>query len=576
MRVIHAGRWIFAAVMCLLATHSAWGGAPVVSTMRNVPAVASAQGFYLAPVTNAGGNKYPGDEAPSQVFEVLRPNNEAFTIGRLYTSCTCVTITAPTRTFRAGDRALLEMRNVRPTPQAGQVYALYVQITSPINAIIRIDTFVQSDRFRDPALANLPIPAVPATMAPEDLAFALDGEDPNAPDSPLPPERYTTPAPTMTARPAAPAITATPAAPRMSSTPTPTSISLMPSTPVTAAPSLSATTTTASATPMASGVELKPVTVEELRAAAAAAAAALQSPPPMSIIQTPGVPARTAMPITQPAPITGPSPSDSTLLSRASEPYGSFTSGPVIMPSSQASGTTTSIITPTPTTTTTTIITTSDAARAAEAQAADKAGKEAIEAARRAAERVIKSTNELGWPANQGQQQDKAPPVRPTIRKPAEATGERIPGSEVTATMPMQHISLVTIGVRNLPRSIAFYKELGWNPVPRDSYEYIAFFQLNGQVLCLYPIEDLLREQGMESVKPVPGGITLAIHLQNKEDVTTVYNKFLKAGGKSLKEPMSMPSGAMTAYVTDIDGNPWEISCVPQFKIGPKGELWLP
>lgn len=130
---------------------SARAGQRLVSTMGNVSAVSAAAGYYLRPVSGVSQTFIAGDEAPAQLFEIVRPNNERISIGRLHTSCSCVQLEASKSTFEAGEPALLTLRNVRPTPPNGQGYALYVQIVSPVRATLRQDTFVQSDRFRSPA-----------------------------------------------------------------------------------------------------------------------------------------------------------------------------------------------------------------------------------------------------------------------------------------------------------------------------------------------------------------------------------------------------------------------------------------
>ena len=147
---------------------------------------------------------------------------------------------------------------------------------------------------------------------------------------------------------------------------------------------------------------------------------------------------------------------------------------------------------------------------------------------------------------------------------------------ELGAASPLPFISLVTIGVSDLGRASGFYEKLGWRRISRNPADQAVFFQLNGQILVLYPLADLLREQNMAAAKPSPGGITLALHVAGKAEVEDVYRRFLDAGASSLREPAEMPSGAVTCYVADPDGNPWEISWVPRFRIDAGGGLWLP
>lgn len=143
----------FMLLLALLSTAAAPAAQVESTTTRGVSAVMQSGGFYLQP---AGiGQMSHGDLAPPQMFEIVRPGNQSVTIGRLFTSCTCVTLEADQRSYAPGQPAVLRLRNLRATPPNGQNYAIYVQITSPIRTTLRFDTFVQSSQFV-PAAAGMP------------------------------------------------------------------------------------------------------------------------------------------------------------------------------------------------------------------------------------------------------------------------------------------------------------------------------------------------------------------------------------------------------------------------------------
>lgn len=119
--------------------------AAMVSTPKNVSAVFEDRGYRLVPVSEV---YIAGDESTGKVYEIIRHGNERITLGRLHTSCTCIQLEAAKSTFEAGERAFVTLRNIRPTPAAGQHYAFYVQVTSPIRTTLRADLFLQSNRFR--------------------------------------------------------------------------------------------------------------------------------------------------------------------------------------------------------------------------------------------------------------------------------------------------------------------------------------------------------------------------------------------------------------------------------------------
>lgn len=126
----------------------AMAAAPMVSSMAQANGVSSYMGYQLVPAPQTGTFFIAGDEAPAQQFELLHPANDRVTIGRIFTSCSCIQVEAPKRTYEPGERIFLTLRNVRPTPPQGQMYAFYVQVASPVRTTLRQDLFLQSDRFR--------------------------------------------------------------------------------------------------------------------------------------------------------------------------------------------------------------------------------------------------------------------------------------------------------------------------------------------------------------------------------------------------------------------------------------------
>ena len=91
------------------------------------------------------GTRMPSDYGPALKFEIIRPDGAAITLGRLTASCTCVKPEMAKRSYGVGERAFVELRNVRPTPAQGNAYEFYVEITSPVVKVLRMNVFVQSD-----------------------------------------------------------------------------------------------------------------------------------------------------------------------------------------------------------------------------------------------------------------------------------------------------------------------------------------------------------------------------------------------------------------------------------------------
>lgn len=137
-----------------------------------------------------------------------------------------------------------------------------------------------------------------------------------------------------------------------------------------------------------------------------------------------------------------------------------------------------------------------------------------------------------------------------------------------------QRVSLITLGVEDITRTTAFYEALGWQRAG-ESMDEIAFFQLAGQVLALFPkammAEDLGRDPGAG-----PGSMALAQNLDTREAVDRLFAEAVSAGATPLRLPHDTPWGGYVAYVADPDGHAWEFAHVPMFPLAVDGSLTLP
>ncbi|MBF0098956.1 MAG: VOC family protein [Magnetococcales bacterium] len=138
-----------------------------------------------------------------------------------------------------------------------------------------------------------------------------------------------------------------------------------------------------------------------------------------------------------------------------------------------------------------------------------------------------------------------------------------------------QRLSLVTLGVEDLPRARAFYESLGWK-ASTASCGQVCFFQTGSMAVALYPRDALLTDAGMTDANPRPGGITLGINVAMREAVDRELAVVLARGAKLLQAATDTAWGGRTAYFADPDGHPWEITWAPMFPLGPEGELHLP
>ncbi len=134
-------------------------------------------GIFLAKAEGMPGKIYSGDLAPSQVLEIIRPETVGVTVARFSTSCTCITAGSEKKTFAPGERAFVEVRNVKATPITGATYMVFVELASPTRELLSYDIFVKSGQPGSQA-APAPAPESPAASQPKPPAFKYEDVTP--------------------------------------------------------------------------------------------------------------------------------------------------------------------------------------------------------------------------------------------------------------------------------------------------------------------------------------------------------------------------------------------------------------
>jgi predicted lactoylglutathione lyase len=136
-----------------------------------------------------------------------------------------------------------------------------------------------------------------------------------------------------------------------------------------------------------------------------------------------------------------------------------------------------------------------------------------------------------------------------------------------------QRLSLLTLGVWNLDRSVRFYEALGWTR--SGPTEGVAFFQLGGVVLSLYPRENLANDMGVAPHGEGFAGITIAHNVREKSEVDDAVDAFVAAGGTVVRAPFTIEWGGYIAFAADPDGYVWEIAWNPGFPIAADGSITI-
>ncbi len=136
-----------------------------------------------------------------------------------------------------------------------------------------------------------------------------------------------------------------------------------------------------------------------------------------------------------------------------------------------------------------------------------------------------------------------------------------------------QRMSLVTLGVADLERSLKFYEALGWKR--GNANPSVVFFQLNGMILALWSRTALAEDAGLPPNERGFGGITLAYNAPSKADVDAVMAEAERAGARILKPAKDAFWGGYTGYFADPDGHPWEVAWNPEWTVTENGETRL-
>jgi catechol 2,3-dioxygenase-like lactoylglutathione lyase family enzyme len=125
-------------------------------------------------------------------------------------------------------------------------------------------------------------------------------------------------------------------------------------------------------------------------------------------------------------------------------------------------------------------------------------------------------------------------------------------------------ISLITLGVTDLVRSLKFYHDgLGFPTHNYTEGEDVVFFAMEGTWLALYPRDKLAEDALVTSEGSGFTGITLAHNVGSEAEVDQVFALALGAGAKAVKQPVKVFWGGYSGYFADPDGYLWEVAFNP-------------
>ncbi len=132
------------------------------------------------------------------------------------------------------------------------------------------------------------------------------------------------------------------------------------------------------------------------------------------------------------------------------------------------------------------------------------------------------------------------------------------------------HITVITIGVDDLERSLKFYRDglgLKTEGIIGQEFEHgaVAFFDLQAGVrLAIWPRKSLAHDSGVALGKPSATEVSLGHNVSSKTEVDAVMEQARAAGAIIVKPAQDTFWGGYSGYFQDPDQHLWEVVWNPQ------------
>src|SRR4051794_39776316 len=137
-----------------------------------------------------------------------------------------------------------------------------------------------------------------------------------------------------------------------------------------------------------------------------------------------------------------------------------------------------------------------------------------------------------------------------------------------------QRVSLITLGVSDVPRARDFYERLGWR---WQEVQETVFFQAGGIGLVLWHQDKLAEDAGFDHVRSGGfRGVALAHNVRSRDDVDALMAAAGAAGAVISRSPTETFYGGYAGPSPAPDGHAGEIAYNPGFPLGDDGSLPTP
>ena len=138
-----------------------------------------------------------------------------------------------------------------------------------------------------------------------------------------------------------------------------------------------------------------------------------------------------------------------------------------------------------------------------------------------------------------------------------------------------QKLHFITLCVKDIVRSIAFYEALGWER-SRISRDGVIFFPLQGIILALHSREALAAEATIDAYGSGFSGVALSYHAKSKAEVDKIFQCVTRLGASIVKHPQGGYATSYKGYFKDPDEHLFEVTFNPFYRFDKDNNVILP
>jgi catechol 2,3-dioxygenase-like lactoylglutathione lyase family enzyme len=134
-------------------------------------------------------------------------------------------------------------------------------------------------------------------------------------------------------------------------------------------------------------------------------------------------------------------------------------------------------------------------------------------------------------------------------------------------------VTVLTLGVDDLERSLAFYRDgLGFptRGIVGEEFEHgaVVFFELeSGLTLALWARENIAHDTGLPRTPTSATELTLGHNVADRDSVDRVMARARAAGARIVKEASDTFWGGYAGYFQDPDDHLWEVVWNPDLPV---------